>query len=362
MGSAASFHLAGRGASILCLEQFALGNAKGSSHGETRKIRLTFADPDLHELARRSLDLWHELQDSFGQRIVYRHAGLYLGPPTCEFHQTLHQAAVSYDLPVEKLDRSQIAERYPQFHVPDDYLGMWDGTAGMLRPETAIAAHAKLAMCRGAVLRGHEPVVQWTSTGRSVTVKTSRSTYNAGQLLICGGAWSNYLVQELGLDLAVTRQVVGWVWPKKPWLFNLETFPGWGLDDGEGRWYYGFPMLDGGLGMKLAHDWKASRVDPETIDREPTNDDEEDFRPCLRRFIPDADGPLMAMHVCMYTNSPDHKFIIDRHPQHNNVFVACGFSGSGFKFSSVIGLVLADLALDGQTDLPIDKFRLSRFG
>ena len=146
---------------------------------------------------------------------------------------------------------------------------------------------------------------------QGVKVKTNRSTYNAGRLLICGGAWSNQLVRELGLELVVTRQVSGWVWPNKPKMFDLETFPGWGLDDGQGRWYYGFPLLDGGLGLKVAHDWKASPIDPDSVDREPTQEDEEDFRPCLRRFIPAADGPLLAMHVCMYTNSPDHQFIID---------------------------------------------------
>ena len=362
MGTAAAYHLARRDVSVLCLEQFAIGHAKGSSHGDSRKIRLTFLESELHELARRSLDLWQELEHLSGRRIVYRHDGLYLGPRTCEFLQNLRDAAELYELPLEELDRSQVAERYPQFCIPDDYRGVLDETAGILRPERAVAAQAELALRRGAVMQGHEPVVQWSSTGSGVTVKTDRSTYHAGRLLICGGAWSIHLLNELGLDLAVTRQVVGWVWPKKPRLFDLETFPGWGLDDGEGRWYYGFPMLDGGLGMKLARDWKASCVDPDTVDRQPTQDDEEDFRPCLRRFIPDANGPLLAMHVCMYTNSPDHKFIIDQHPQHENVFVACGFSGSGFKFSTAIGLVLADLAMEGRTDLPIGAFRLDRFG
>jgi sarcosine oxidase len=361
MGSAASYHLARRGASVLCLEQFAVPHALGSSHGESRKIRLGFLDSALYELARRSFDHWDALQEASDQRIVYRNGGLYLGPPGCPFIDDLRKAAEQRDLPLEELDRNLVVERYPQFQIPHDYQGVLDGTAGMLRPERAVAAHVDLAMRHGAVVHGHEPVQRWAVAGRGVTVTTARSTYRAERLLICGGAWSAKLIAQLGVELSVTRQVLGWVWPKKPRLFDLDTLPGWGLDDGEGRWYYGFPMLDGSVGFKLARDWKATPVDPDAISREPTKEDEQEFRPCLQRFIPEADGPLLAVRICMYTNSPDGKFIIDRHPRHENVFVACGFSGSGFKFSPVIGEALADLALQGWTNLPIDSFRLGRF-
>ena len=146
MGSAASYHLAGRGLSVLCLEQFSVGHAKGSSHGESRKIRLTFLESELHVLARRSLKLLQELQDASGRRIVYGSGGLYLGPPTCEFLSTLRQTAELRNLPLVELDRSQIAERYPQFCIPDHCRGVLDETAGILRPERAIAVHAELAM------------------------------------------------------------------------------------------------------------------------------------------------------------------------------------------------------------------------
>ena len=362
MGTAASYHLARRGAAVLCLEQFAVPHALGSSHGESRKIRLSFVDPASFELAQRSFDHWDALQEASGQRLLYRTGGLYLGPPGCTFIEDLRKAAELHDLPLENLDHAAIAARYPQFQIPDHYQGVVDGTAGMLRPERAVAAHAELAMRHGAAVHGHEPVQTWCATGRGATVTTAQANYSADRLLLCGGAWSAKLMGDLGVELSVTRQVLGWVWPKKPEGFDLDTLPGWGIDDGEGRWYYGFPMLDGGLGFKLARDGKAAPVDPDTISREPTEEDEENFRPCLRRFIPDADGPLLAIHICMYTNSPDGKCIIDRHPRDDNVFFAAGFSGSGFKFSPVIGEALADLALQGRTALPIDSFRLARFG
>lgn len=361
MGTAASYHLAQRGTSVLVLEQFAVPHALGSSHGESRKIRLGFVDPASFELAQRSFDHWDALQEASGRRLLYRTGGLYLGPPGCTFIEDLRKAAGLHDLPLEKLDHAAIAVRYPQFQIPDHYQGVVDGTAGMLRPERAVAAHAELAMRHGAAVHGHEPVQGWSTTHRHVTVETKRATYNADRLLICGGAWSTKLMAGLGVELSVTRQVLGWVWPKKPALFDLDTLPGWGIDDGEGHWYYGFPMLDGGVGFKLARDWKATPVDPDTISREPTPADEEDFRPCLRRFIPEADGPTLAVRICMYTNSPDDMCIIDQHPRHENVFFACGFSGSGFKFSPVVGEALADLAMNGKTNLPMDSFRLGRF-
>ncbi len=363
MGTAAAYHLARRGALVLCLEQFSIPHARGSSHGESRKIRLTQFDmPQLYDLARRAYGHWDQLQEACGRRIVYRNGGLYLGPPSCAFIDGLRASAQEHDLPHDELDRRQIAERYPQFQVPEHYRGVLDGTAGVLRPERGVAAHAELAMRHGAVLRGHEPVTQWRSAGNHVTVTTPQATYGADRLLICGGAWSSKLVRDLGVQLTVTRQVLGWVWPAKPELFDLDTLPGWGLEDEQGRWYYGFPMLDGGLGMKVARDWKAAAADPDTICRDAKQDDEDDFRPCLRRYMPEADGPLLAIRVCMYTNSPDDRFIIDRHPQYENVLVACGFSGSGFKYSPVVGEALADLALEGRTDVPIDAFGLGRFG
>jgi sarcosine oxidase len=155
--------------------------------------------------------------------------------------------------------------------------------------------------------------------------------------------------------------VLGWVWPKRPERFELGTLPVWLIDHPDGTSHYGFPMLPDNPGFKLAHHRRTAPTDPDSIFRDVNDDDEETIRPLLRQFIPDADGPLLSLRVCMYTNTPDLHFIVDIHPQYPNVTLACGFSGHGFKFAPVIGQVLADLATVGKTSLPIRFLALDRF-
>jgi sarcosine oxidase len=165
----------------------------------------------------------------------------------------------------------------------------------------------------------------------------------------------------LGVKLVVTRQVLGWVQPKRREHFLLGVLPVWAVDRGDGTIYYGFPLMPDNPGLKLAHHGPGAVTDPDIINREPQADDEKSFRPALEKFLPDADGPVISMRICMYTNSPDHHFIIDRHPSHPHVTLACGFSGHGFKFASVIGEALADLATKGTSELPIEFLSMTRF-
>ena len=192
-------------------------------------------------------------------------------------------------------------------------------------------------------------------------MQSSHKTYQASKVVFCGGAWTGRLLGDLGIDLVVTRQVLGWVSPKRPELFTPDVLPVWAVEDEEGTIFYGFPMLDDGLGFKLAKDVPGQVVDPERIERHANSTDEAEFRVGLEQFLPDANGPLLSMSVCMYTNSPDHHFIVGRHPQYENVLLACGFSGHGFKFCPVIGEALADLAEFNATKLPIDFLSPNRF-
>jgi sarcosine oxidase len=271
-------------------------------------------------------------------------------------------AASRHGVPFEVLDRASLGRRFPQFQVPDHFVGMLEPNAGFIIPERAIAAHASLALGRGAELHGREAVRQWSADAAGVSVTTDRGAYRAERLLFCGGAWSGRLVGGLGVPLRVTRQVLGWVWPKRPDLFALGRLPVWTIEHGGGQGaHYGFPMVADNPGFKLAHHWPGSPTDAETVRREPEAGDEESFRGVLRTMIPEADGPLLSMRICLYTNSPDAHFIVDRHPRHENVILACGFSGHGFKFATVVGQALADLAASGRTDHPIGFLGLSRF-
>ncbi len=362
MGSAACHHLAARGVRVLGLEQFDIPHARGSSHGYSRFIRQAyFEHPDYVPLLQRSYQLWDELEAVSGQKLLHRTGGLYMGRPDAEAIAGSLSSFIQHKLPHEVLTRQQVAERYPQFHLPGDYIGLIEPEAGFLLPEKCIAAHVEVALRRGAELHGHEGVTAWDEQPDGVRVHTARGVYRADKLVFCGGAWSDRLVRDLGVPLLVTRQVLAWVWPRRPDAFALGRLPVWMIETGRGGQHYGFPMMPDNPGFKLALHRAATPTNPDTVTRDPLPGDEETYRPLLREFIPDADGQLLALRVCLYTNSPDGHFIIDRHPRHERVSVACGFSGHGFKFASVVGEVMADLAVRGKTDLPAAFLGLARF-
>lgn len=366
MGSAACLHLAKRGVSVLGLEQFAIPHSLGSSHGDSRMIRLCYYEhPDYVPLLRRAYELWAQLESDAGAKLLLITGGLYMGSPESEFIAGTMRAALAHRLPHEVLHRHELRRRYPQFHVPDDHIAVYEPKAGLLMPERVIAASVEQALRRGAEIHAHEPVLDWKCHSSGVRVRTPKSTYDADRIVFCGGVWSERLLGDIGIRLVVTRQPVGWVWPKKPESFALGALPVWGINNPDGSLHYGFPMLAGAdsgrPGLKIAHHFHGQLTTPHTINRVPQPEDELDFRPMLKRLLPDADGPLLSMAICMYTVTPDSHFIIDVHPREERAIIACGFSGHGFKFASVVGEVLADLALDGRTNLPIDFLSLRRF-
>ncbi len=364
MGAAACWHLARRGVRVLGLEQNGIPNGLGSSHGYSRAIRLAyFEHPDYVPLLKRAWNLWQEMEESSGQTLLYKTGCLYLGPADSELIRGSLHSAQAHGLPHETLSRQAIADRFGSFRVPNDFIGLFETLGGTLRPELSIASMTLQALKQGAVIHGSTTVKDWEATANGVTVQTAQGdTFQAAHLVISGGAWSSRLISSLGVPLTVTRQVLGWVWPTYPKRFTLESgFPTWAIEHGS-EFHYGFPMLPDNPGFKIARHAPLGQItSPETVRREPTPEDEETFRPALARFFPEADGPTLAIRTCLYTNSPDGHFILDRHPEHDNVTVACGFSGHGFKFAPVIGEILADLAATGNSALPIGFLGLERF-
>lgn len=369
MGASACWQLARRGARVLGLEQFDIPHAFGSASGFSRMIRLAyFEHPDYVALLRRAYDLWDQIERDSGQKVLHITGGLYLGRPDSELVGGSLGAAQKYELPHEMLDRAQLASRYAMFHLPDDFVGFFEKKAGFVIADRAVAVFADQALRHGAELRGREAVTGWRATSAGVQVQTQHASYEAKHAIFCGGAWSDRLVRDLGVKLIVTRQVLGWVWPRRPELFALGRFPVFAIDPAlRGEFvgvYYGFPMMPditGGPGFKIALHYPGAPTDPDSVERGALDGDVETFAPALRQYLPDADGPLLSLRTCLYTNSPDSHFIIDRHPAHANVTLACGFSGHGFKFASAIGEALADLAMHGRTELPIGFLSLKRF-
>jgi sarcosine oxidase len=369
MGSSACMHLARRGKRVLGLDRSDIPNALGSSHGFSRMIRLSYHEhPDYVPLLLRAYELWRELEHLSGRALLHITGGLYMGLPDGDTVAGALKAAQERSLPHELLTRAQLQTRYPVFHVPPDHVGFFEPSAGFLVPEAVIAAQAELALRAGAVLNAHEEVLDWhaDSSGVKLTSRGPRGKreFHTDRIIFTAGAWTSRLLADLGVQLRVTRQVMAWVWPKKPELFELGELPVWALDHPGGGLHYGFPIDPDSAapGFKLALHRRADEVDPDRVERTARPGDEETVREILRTTIPDADGDLLALRVCLYTNSPDSHFVIDRAPGHDGrALVACGFSGHGFKFASVMGEVLADLATAGATAHPIGFLGLKRF-
>lgn len=351
-GSAAAYHLAKRGQSVLGIEQFGRGHTLGSSGGLSRIIRLSYyEDPGYVPLLRRAWDLWRELEDESAQPLLTQTGGLYLGPPEGELVAGARESATTHGLAHWMLDAPEIRYRYPMFHVDDDWRGLFDVQAGWLAPERCILAHLGAAERHGAALRFDEPVIRWERDGDGVSVTTARDSYRASRLVLTAGAWMSRLVPDLADDLWVERNVLFWFEP----IARQEAFakmPVWIMEDvarADGfpayRLYYGFP-LDPAHGVKLAGLHFGDRVDPDSVEREPRGIDEERVRAFLRRRMPDADGERRLAKVCMYTNSPDGDFIIDRVANASAIY-ASACSGHGFKFASAIGELLAAMVVDG---------------
>jgi len=365
MGAATCHALAERGVRVLGLERFDVPHALGSSGGHTRLVRLVYYEhPDYVPLLREAYAGWDALGEELGLPVLHRTGAIYLGRPDGDLLSGSLRAVREHGLTHEILDPEGVRERCGPFVVPDRFTALYEADAGFVFSERAIAGFVDRALRRGAEVHGRETVREWHADSAGVRVVTDRDTYHGGHLVITAGAWTSGLVRDLGVELTVTRQVLGWVWPKTPERFALGRFTCWAIEDdapGFQGIYYGFPMTPEVPGLKLAHHAPGPRADPDALDRMPTAADEEDFRPALRAYLPDADGPLLAMRVCMYTLSPDQHFVVDRHPAHSRVTVACGFSGHGFKFAPVVGRALADLATEGSSALPIGFLGRDRF-
>jgi sarcosine oxidase len=362
MGSATVAELAARGARVLGLERSSIPNDSGSSHGVNRIIRLAYAeDPRYVPLLRRAYAGWRELEGRLGEPILVITGGLDIGRPDSPTVCGALDSARAHDLDHELLDAAELMARLPGFVLPDELVAVHQPDGGFVLSERAIAGYARLAIADGAELRGHEPVVGWEPRGDGVVVRTAVAEYRARRLVISAGAWVGRLLPSLARLAVPERQVLLWAGTKRPASYAVGAFPVFILEVPEGL-YYGFPEY-GIPGLKIGRmHHRGEFVDPDAWDRGRVDaEDEAVLRAALRRYLPDADGPALTLRTCMFTNTPDEHFIIDRLPGAPQVVVVSPCSGHGFKFVSVVGEIAADLALDGATYHDIEMFRIERF-
>jgi sarcosine oxidase len=363
MGSAAAFHLARRGRRVLGLEQFELLHERGSSHGLTRIIRLAYHEhPSYVPLLLRSYELWRELEALAGEPLLITTGSIEGGPEGGSTFQGALEAARTHGLPHEVLTVTELRRRYPAYGDFDpDTRVVYQPQGGFLLAERTLLAHVNQALAHGAELHYHEPALEWQATAQGgVMVRTERAEFEADRLVICAGSWAGRVVPALAPYAVPERQVLAWLQPNRPELFSAERFPVFLLDVEEGS-YYGFPVHDvPGFKFGRYHHLREP-MDPDDPDRSTRPDDEAILRVFAIRHFPEGAGPTIMLKACLFTNSPDEHFVIDLLPDAAQVSVAAGFSGHGYKFCSLVGEVMADLAIDGATSHDIGLFRLSRF-
>jgi sarcosine oxidase len=361
MGGAAAYHLSRRGQRVLGLDAFAPGHTNGSSHGESRIIRLAYYEhPNYVPLLYRAYELWAELAADAGEEVMRLTGGLFVGLPESELVAGSLASIARQDRPHELLDATELRRRYPAFRPDPAEVALFDPRAGILFADRCLAAHRRLALAHGADLRHNCPVKGWTATADGVEVWTADGRFRADRLIVTAGPWIARLLPEFAPHVGIERiPVFYWEPRESPDLFELDRFPIFMWDRGEEGVFYGFPHL-ALPGVKAGRHHTSDWCDPESVDRLVNARDEALSRDFFARHVPALAGPLVDRYVCLYTTTPDQHFLIDRHPIHPNVVFAGGFSGHGFKFAAVVGELLADLALTGRTTPAADFLRTDR--
>ncbi len=366
VGSAAAYYLAKAGQRVLLLEQFELDHQNGSSYGHSRVIRYTYNNPTYIELMRAAYPLWFALEAEAGESLYLRTGGLDFGFPDEETFQALKASMDAANLPYEHWNRDEIRQRYPQFVLDEGMEGLFQADAGLLQASRCVLAHVRLARERGATVVERTPVMQVTPSAYGVEVQTERDRFTSDRLVLTAGSWARDLLAAQGLDLPLKIMPcqLGFYQPSNPADFVPGTFPVFfaHLNGDFGEMPYGVPHADPSLGVKVTTFYGWDTVSqPSDVDYTPSDAWTERIRNFARQYVPGAAGPLLETRRCLYTLTPDKHFIVDRHPTYPQIAIGAGFSGHGFKFTTLLGKMLADLAIEGTTPHDTSLFQLARF-
>jgi sarcosine oxidase len=356
MGAHAVAELAARGQRVIGIERFGPLHERGSSHGDSRIIRLAYyEDPAYVPLLRRAYAKWALLEQRSRETLLTPTGILQIGPPDGMLIDGVRRASAEYDIAHEVLDPADARRHFPTLTVGADEVAVFEAAGAYLRPERAIAVALKLADADGAILHFNERVLAFEPGDGGVEVTTDRGRYSAGKVIVAAGSYVAGLLPEIAPYAMPIKQVVGWFDAMPPAAEALRGMPVFIVDEGGGMSFFGFPDL--GRGVKIGkHAHLMTPIDPERPNPPVTAEDRELLADFMRRRMPGVDPAGNAFVTCRYTMLPEGHFLIDFVPGQSDIIVASPCSGHGFKFASVVGEILADLAMEGTTDLPIGLF------
>ena len=360
MGSAALYHLARRGKRVLGLERFDIPHELGSSHGITRIIRLGyFEHTALRAVAAARVRALARARDGGRRAAPARHRNASRRASRSSRARCARATSTTSRTRSSTAPRS--TRRFPAYELPHDLPVLFQPDGGFVLPERCIVAHVAGALAHGAVVRARERVLDWTVGENGVRVVTDAGVVEAERLVLTAGAYSQEVARLPAGSVVAARQVPGLA-PAAA-ARALRARPLSGLQPRSSTATTSTASRSSAIpGFKLGrYDYEGERGDPDTISREPTPEDEAPLRRFAERYFPQGAGPTLTLKTCLFELSPDEHFLIDRHPESEHAVVGAGFSGHGFKFCSVVGEILADLALDGETRHDIEFLRFARF-
>ncbi|MCM3439780.1 N-methyl-L-tryptophan oxidase [Metabacillus halosaccharovorans] len=362
MGMAAGYYLSKSGKKTLLLDSFHPPHNKGSHHGETRIIRYAYAEGEEYvPFILKAQELWNRLERDTGKPLFIPTGVLSVGNEESNFIQNTLSSSTTYSLPLEVMNPVEVQNRWSGITMPNDFIGCFEPTSGVLKCEESIKAFQMLAEMNGATILSNSRVKEIHIQEEKVTIKTSDKTFYSNLLVVAAGAWSGHLLSMLDLDLPLTpvRKTFAWFDANEK-LYNCNDFPAIAFETSQGL-YYGFPSVDG-AGLKVGRHDGGERINPDEAMKQfgEIEEDKGDLIQFLNHYLPEI-GQLKYGKTCMYTLTPDDKFVIDLHPKYSNVAIAAGFSGHGFKFSSAVGQALSNLIVSGKNEIDISQFSIDRF-
>ena len=361
MGSMAAWQLAKKGVSVLGFEQFGLGNDRTAAGGESRLFRTAYMEgAEYVPLLQKAKELWRKLEKESGNSLLTLNGGLMIGEEGSDVIKNVLKSISDFNLPHEILKGDQARYKYPQFTFYDDDLAVLDKEAGFIRPEMAVVSASHLAMKHGAKIKRYTKVDSLTSESGGVSIITDEGKkYKVAKVLISAGAWTSKLMPALQEQLIPRRLLLTWFAPKNLADTRADRLPIFARMRGDFR-LTGAPTLDGSM-VKASYTKDPLAVkDPEELYRDVYPKELKRISEAVEALLPALFPDPVRASAYMDAYTPDDHALLGELPDWENVFVASGFSGHGFKLSPVIGEIIAELMIDGKTESDISHLEPGR--
>lgn len=358
MGLSTAWQLSKSGLKVLIIDQFQIPNDIGSSHGGSRITRTAyFEHPNYVPLLQESHELWRELELETSTNLLNWVGGLYIGHPESEMILGTMESARTHDLKTEQYTADALNMEFPQFHVPEHLIGLYEQDAGILLPERCIQSLKARVLELGATIYESEQVISINASESGSQILTDKNKYFAAHLVLTAGSWANQWLKDFShIMMRITRQAACWFEVKNP--SQYQNLPISCFQDENEPFYYSFPQNTDEYGVKMAIHDPGEEVDPNTS-RVSSTEEIEEVRIGFRKYYREPNNSkILRVSTCLYTNSPDLHFIVDQ--LEPNVSIITGCSGHGFKFAPMLGKIIAE-RIQGRTIPTADFLKLNRF-